>query len=65
MPPPKDGEVYFEFIVQGNVTRVTAIDPKTGCEAVVMGPSGASRAALQAAALRKLDYVIARKSGGG
>ncbi|HWD25555.1 MAG TPA: hypothetical protein VG387_00210 [Rhizomicrobium sp.] len=62
--PAANGEIYFEFMVQGRVVRVTAIDPKTGCEAVVMGPSGASRAALQAAALRKLDYVI-KKSGGG
>jgi len=63
--PSKGGEIYLEYAVQGSVTRVTAIDPKTGCEAVVMGPSGASRAALTDAAMRKLDYVIRRKSGGG
>jgi hypothetical protein len=61
----RGGEIYFEFVVQGSVTRVTAIDPKTGCEAVVLGPSGASRVALQAAAMRKLDYVIRKKTGGG
>ena len=63
--PSGGGEIYFEFMVQGSVVRVTAIDPKTGCEAAVLGPSGASRAAMQAAAMRKLDYVIRRKSGGG
>ena len=61
----KGGAVYFEFVVQGNVVRVTAIDPKTGCEAVVMGPSGASRTAMTAAAMRKLEYAIRKKSGGG
>jgi hypothetical protein len=63
--PSKDSEVYFEFMVQGSAVRVTAIDPKTGCEAVVLGPSGASRAAMTAAAMRKLEYLIRKKSGGG
>ena len=58
-------EIYVEFVVQGNVTRVTAIDPKTGTEAVVMGPSGAPRAALSDAAVRKLRYLMAKKNGGG
>ena len=63
--PPGSGEVYVEFVVQGNVTRVTAIDPKTGTEAVVMGPSGAPRAALSDAAVRKLRYLMAKNNGGG
>jgi|GEM_PF-6074705 len=28
--PPKTGEIYVEFVVQGSVVKVTAIDPKTG-----------------------------------
>jgi hypothetical protein len=61
----RDGEIYVEFVVQGNVVKVTAIDPKTGREAVVMGPAGAARAALSDAAVRKLQYVLKKKDGGG
>ncbi|MEI9993469.1 MAG: hypothetical protein WDM91_02650 [Rhizomicrobium sp.] len=57
-------EVYVEFVVQGSVMRVTAIDPKSGTEAVVMGPAGASRTALSDAAVRKLRYVLQKKTGG-
>lgn len=67
MPPagPSGGhEVYVEFLVQGAYTKATAIDPKTGTEASVMGPSGAARPALADAAVRKLQYVLQKKSGG-
>ncbi len=61
---PAGGEIYVEFVVQGAFVKVTAIDPKTGDEASVMGPSGASRAALSDAAVRKLRYVQRKKNGG-
>jgi hypothetical protein len=67
MAPPAQagggGEVFVEFVVQGSVVKVTAIDPKTGTEAVVMGPAGAPRAALSDAAVRKLVYMLKKKSG--
>ena len=63
--PPGGGEIYVEFVVQGSVVKVTAIDSASGTEASVMGPSGAPRAALSEAAVRKLKYVMQRKSGGG
>jgi hypothetical protein len=56
------GEIFVEFIVQGAVVKVTAIDSKTGTEASIVGPANASRAALQAAAVRKLEYVLGKKS---
>jgi hypothetical protein len=59
------GEIYLEFVVQGNAVRVTAIDKASGTEAVVMGPAGAARAALEAAALRKLRYVMQKKRDAG
>ncbi len=59
------GDVYVEFVVHGGFTKATAIDPKTGTEASVMGPTGAARAALVDAAVRKLQYVLAKKGGGG
>ncbi|MBS0472045.1 MAG: hypothetical protein JSR60_13305 [Proteobacteria bacterium] len=58
------GEIYVEFLVQGSYVRVTAIDPTTGCEAVIMGPAGASRAALSDAAIRKLKYIVEKRAKG-
>ncbi len=37
--------------------KVTAIDATTGDEASIVGPAGAPRATLEAAALQKLRYV--------
>jgi hypothetical protein len=58
------GEILIEFVMQGSVVKVTAIDPASGTEAVIMGPAGAPRAALSDAAVRKLRYLIQKKSGG-
>jgi hypothetical protein len=57
---PGGREVYVEFLQQGNVVKATAIDPASGIEASVIGPAGAAREALSAAAIRKLQYVLAR-----
>ena len=59
--PGGQGEVYVEFVVQGSVVKVTAIDPKSGVEAIVVGPANASRAALSDAAVRKLAYVLNKR----
>jgi hypothetical protein len=61
--PPRGAEVYIEFIVQGAFVKATAIDSKTGNEASIMGPAGAARADLSAAALRKLEYVLKKQNG--
>ena len=63
--PPGRGEIYIEFVVQGSVVKVTAIDSVSGTEASVMGPAGAPRATLSEAAVRKLKYVLEKKNGGG
>ena len=55
-------EVLFEFIVQGNVAKVTAIHAATGTEVSTVGPANAGREVLAKAALRKLQYVMAKKS---
>jgi hypothetical protein len=60
-PPAGSNEIYVEFIVQGTVVKATALDPKTGVEASIMGPASASRAALQEAAVRKLEYVLKKQ----
>jgi len=59
---PTGGEVFVEFVVHGSVVKVTAIDSKTGTEGCIVGPANASRAALQMAALRKLEYIL-KKNG--
>ena len=56
--PAGGGEVYVEFVVQGSFVKATAIDPKSGIEASVVGPASGSRAALSDAAIRKLAYVL-------
>lgn len=62
MPPdrPKPGEIYFELVPAGAFVRATAIDPTTGIEATIVGPASAGPAALQQAALAKLNYIIRR-----
>lgn len=56
--------IYVEFVVMGAVVKVTAIDPKTGIEASIVGPAGGSRAALSDAAIRKLRYAQKKRNGG-
>jgi hypothetical protein len=55
------GEIYVEFVVLGNVVKVTAIDGATGLEASIVGPAGAPQSVLADAARRKLDYVAKKK----
>ena len=55
-------EIFVEFVVQGNVVKVTAIDSVTGLEASIVGPANASQAVLAEAARRKLEYVAKKKS---
>jgi hypothetical protein len=62
-PDGAGGEVLIEFIVQGNVVKVTAIDPKSGTEASIVGPASSPRAALENAAARKLIYVLKKQRG--
>jgi hypothetical protein len=65
MPAGKSGEIYFEFKIQGNVVKATAIDPTTGTEVSLAGPANpAAREALKAAAARKLVFVLKKKRSG-
>lgn len=64
MPKGPGDEIYFEFAMQANVLKTTAIDPKTGTEVSVIGPaSPVAREALKLAALRKLQFVLKKKRG--
>ena len=55
---PRD--VYFEFTAIGGSVKVVAIDPSTGTEVSVIGPSGAAQADLERLALGKLKARLAR-----
>ena len=56
------GEVFIEFVVQGNVVKVTAIDSASGVEASIVGPAGGAREALAQAAAKKLKYLLEKKT---
>jgi hypothetical protein len=58
---PDKPEILIEFIVQGSVAKVTAIDSATGAEASIVGPANAGRDVLAQAAARKLKYVLGKK----
>ena len=54
-------EILYELRQVGNVVKVTAIDVATNTEVSTMGPVAAGEHGLKAAALRKLDYVLAQR----
>ena len=54
-------EVLIEFVVYGNVTRVTAIHVASGTEVAIVGPANAPRVTLEAAVSRKLAYVMGKE----
>ena len=55
-------EVLFEYIRQGNSVKVTAIEPLTKIEAVVVVPANLTEQQMQARALQKLLYVLKKKA---
>ena len=56
-------EVLFEFRRIGRTVRVSAIDPKTGTEVVMVGDSRSGMVTLKRNAARKLAYVLAKRQG--
>lgn len=59
------GEVLFEFIRVGGQLRVSAIDPTTGTEVVIVAPLTAPRSQVQQIALAKLRRKIAGAGSAG
>ena len=57
------GEIFIEFVALGGSVKVTAIHAATGTEASIVGPASAPRSALEAAAVRKLAYVMNKRKG--
>ena len=58
----KPSEVLYEFIPMGAYVKVCAVDAKSGTEVTVVGDARATQAELQRTALRKLEFVMAKKS---
>lgn len=53
----------LEFTRLGARIRVSAIDPESLVEVVIMGPASAGEAALSRVALQKLAYALRRQGG--
>jgi hypothetical protein len=58
-----DGRYILEFHQIGNVIKVSALDPVTLVEVSTMGPANLPQADLARAAIRKLEFVLARRNG--
>lgn len=54
-------EVLFEFVKQGNVVKVTAIEANTAIEAVVVLPANLSESEMKTRAMQKLIYVLQKE----
>jgi hypothetical protein len=54
-------DVLIEFVAQGSFVKVTAIHAGSGTEASIVGPASAPRMTLEAAATRKLAFLMAQK----
>ena len=62
----EDGrDVLIEIVTLGAYAKASAIDSATGVEVSVTGPASAGRASLEAAALKKLEYVLKKNAGSG
>ncbi len=51
-------EILFEFIRNGNVVKVTAIEPETRTEAAVVVPYSLSEDEMKLQAMKRLNYVL-------
>ena len=56
--------VILEFQTIGNSVKVTAIDPESLVEVSLVGSVSAGEQALGRLAVRKLEYVLAKRRGG-
>lgn len=61
MRPDEDG-VIVEMIGIGRYVKVTAVDTRSGIEASIVGDPRRGERALREAAVRKLRYVMTKKT---
>jgi hypothetical protein len=55
-------EVLFEFVPCGNVIKVTAVEPKTRLEAVVVVPVSLDVEQMKQLAIQKLTYLLKKQT---
>lgn len=58
MPAP---DYILEFIPQGRFVKVTAVDPATGEEAVIVGDAAQGQQVLARTAVRKLEFLLKKQ----
>jgi hypothetical protein len=56
-------EILIEIVTVGAYAKVAAIDSATGTEVSITGPADAERSTLEAAAIRKLQFVLSKQGG--
>ena len=54
-------EILFEFKKNGNVVKVSAIEPETQTEISVVVPAGLSVDEMKLQAAKRLNYVLRKK----
>lgn len=59
---PRNSGYIIEFIPQGRFVKVTAVDPATGTEAVIVGDVRESQQVLSKNAVNKLEYLLKKKN---
>jgi hypothetical protein len=59
-----NAEYLIECRIIGQTAKITAIDPKSGLEAVVQGPAYTAQTTLPKLAVKKLEYLIQKKQNG-
>ena len=56
-------EILIEIVTIGAYAKVSAIDSATGTEISITGPANAERAALEDAAIQKLEFMLKKRAG--
>ncbi len=51
-------EILFEFVRNGNLVKVSAIEPETQIEAAVVVPASLSEEEMKIQALKRLNYLL-------
>jgi len=58
-------KILIEIVTIGAYAKVVAIDAATGTEISITGPADADRSTLEAAAVRKLQFVLNKQKARG
>ncbi|MDD4556802.1 MAG: hypothetical protein PHE89_05715 [Alphaproteobacteria bacterium] len=54
-------EILFEFVREGSLVKVSAIDVETKTEAIVVVPLGLTENQMKQHALNRLKYLLQKK----